>query len=637
MAENTTKLKKSNRNGKNLTFKGKIQASGKGFAFIIPDDKEKFGHDFFVPQGSLNGAIDGDRVTALYISGTKDEAKVLSIIEHTRHNIVGTYVRGKVLPDNNKLPEVIIPYSLSLSANDGNKVLCEITAYSPNGRPKGKIREILGESGDFDAEELSIIRSFGLYENFSDEVLAEAENVAAQPILLNDRIDLRGKIIFTIDGADTRDIDDGVSLEIFEDKYILGVHIADVGNYVKLHSKIDEEGYARGTSVYFPDRVLPMLPKALSNGVCSLNEGEDRYTLSCVMTFNSEGKKLKSEIFKSLICSRHKTTYKEISDIIHGNSEVINKYSDIVESVLNMHKLCLILEKNRRAQGEVELDVKETRIYIDESGNIVIPKYERLISERIIEQFMVSANESVAEFLESKNAPCLYRVHESPSPEKVETFMLFLNGLGVKVDLDTQNVVPADYKNILDSIKDRPFSTTVNRIMLRSMQKARYQEKNVGHFGLASKCYCHFTSPIRRYPDLFVHRVIKEILSGKPTAKFIELAKSAGKDCSEKEKIATESERSVTDLYKAVYMADHIGEEYEATISGVTDFGLFCELENSIEGHIPIETLQGNYEFIEDRFMLKGAKKTFKFGDKVKVRVENSDFARLRVIFSLAD
>lgn len=634
--KNSIKSKKLNTHeNKNTTFKGKVQASGRGFAFIIPDDKEKFNHDFFVPQSSLNGAIDGDRVTAMHISGTKDEAKVLSIIEHTRHSIAGTYSRGHVLPDNSKLPEVIIPYSLSLSAKNGDKVLCEITSYSTTGKPKGKIKEIPGESGDFYAEELSIIRSFELYENFSDEVLQEADNVASQPILLNDRVDLRNKTIFTIDGADTRDIDDAVSLEIDGDNYILGVHIADVSNYVKLRSKIDESGYARGTSVYFPDRVFPMLPKILSNGVCSLNEGEDRYTLSCVMTFNSDGKKIKSEIFKSMIRSCHKTTYNQINDIIQGNNEIVKKYSDIVDTVLLMHKLCLILERNRRANGEVELDVKESKIYIDESGEIIIPNCKRLVSERIIEQFMVSANESVAEFLESKSAPCLYRIHESPSPEKAEMFMLFLNSLGINANFDTKNIFPLDYKKILDSIKEKPFATTVNRIMLRSMQKARYQEKNVGHFGLASKCYCHFTSPIRRYPDLFVHRVIKEILSGKPTTKFIELAKAAGKDCSEKERIAIEAERAVTDFYKAVYMSNRIGEEYEAVISGVTNFGLFCELENSIEGLIPIETLKEEYEFIEDKFMLKSTKRTFKLGDKLKIRVEDPDFSRMRVIFSI--
>ena len=617
------------------TFKGTVQANERGFAFIVPDDREKYKNDFFVPHTSLCGALDGDKVLAVHVKGTKDEAKIVAIVERGKRRIVGTYERRKLYPDNTKLPEVIIPPSLSSGARSGDKVLCEITAYPKNGLPRGKVIEILGESGDFDAEELSIIRAHGLYEEFPEEVLNEAERRSKEHISPVNRRDLRKKLIFTIDGEDTRDIDDGVSLEIIDGNYVLGVHIADVSNYVKFRSPLDEEAYARGTSVYFPDRVLPMLPKALSNGACSLNEGEDRYALSCIMTFDKDGIRQNYEICESIICSSHKMTYPEVTKICEGDSEVCAKYPGIVKTVKNMERLCLIMERRRKAAGEVNLDLREAKIYIDDDGEIVIPDYERGISERIIEQFMIAANEAVAEFLQEKQAPCLYRIHEAPSAEKIDTLSSFLKELGINTHLKGE-VKPKDFQNILKRVEDEPFGKVVSKVMLRSMQKARYSEQNLGHFGLASSCYCHFTSPIRRYPDLFVHRVIKDILHGKPTKRYSLIAESAGADCSERERIADEAERDVDDLYKAVYMSDRVGEIYEATVSGVNNAGVFCELDNTIEGLIPMEFLpDDSYELIPERFILKGTRRSFKLGERLKVRVENSDFGRMRVMFSL--
>lgn len=624
------------------TFTGTVQANERGFAFIVPDDKDKFKSDFFVPRSSLNGAYNGDKVLASHVRGTKDEARIIKIIQRANTFIVGTYEKSgnaaKLYPDNIKLPKINIPLPLSGNAKNGDKVLCEITSYPQKGLPRGKVIENLGESGDFDAEELSIIRSFGLYESFPDSVSAEADSVSKKRITADGLLDLRDKLIFTIDGEDTRDIDDAISLETENGNFILGVHIADVSRYVTVKSELDKEAYARGTSVYFPDRVLPMLPKALSNGACSLNEGEDRYALSCIMTFDKNGNRLNYEIAESIINSRHKMTYPSVTAICDGDKRLCEKYADIVPTIINMRLLCLIMEENRNAKGGIELAVNEPKIYVDDSGEIIIKNGKRGISERMIEQFMISANEAVAEFLQKNKAPCLFRIHETPAPEKAETLTIFLKSLGIACRLNTENIAPKDFQDILLSVQDKPFASVVNRVMLRSMQKARYSNINAGHFGLASSAYCHFTSPIRRYPDLFVHRSVKAVLhrDNKALHKYSAFAKFAGDECSAKERIADEAERNVDDLYKVVYMSDHIGEAYDATISGVTNFGIFCELENSIEGLIDFDILpDDSYELFPEKFLLKGRKHSFKLGDKLKIRVDGCDFGRMRVMFSL--
>ena len=624
------------------SFTGTVQSSGRGFAFIIPDDKEKFNMDFFVPRSSLNGAYNGDKVLATHIFGTKDEAKIIKIIERGNTFVVGTFEKrgkeAKLYPDDSKLPKIIIPLSLSSYANNGDKVLCEVTCYPQRGLPRGKVIEILGESGDFDAEELSIIRSFGLYENFPDNIIEEAEISSKRRIIPDNLLDLRDKLLFTIDGEDTRDIDDAVSLEKVDGKFILGVHIADVSRYVGLKTELDNEAYARGTSVYFPDRVLPMLPKALSNGACSLNEGEDRYALSCIMTFDRDGNRESFEIAESIICSRHKMTYPAVTAICNGDKYFCEKYQDIVSTVSDMEKLCIILENKRKTAGNIELDMNEPKIYIDGNGEIVIKSGERGISERMIEQFMIAANEAVAEFLIKNGAPCIFRIHESPAPEKADMLAVFLKDLGIRCRFNSDCVTPTDFQIILNSVQDKPFASVVNKVMLRSMQKARYSHINAGHFGLASSAYCHFTSPIRRYPDLFVHRSVKAVLHGDSKAlhKYSAFAKFAGEECSARERIADEAERSVDDLYKLVYMSDHVGEVFDATVSGVTNFGVFCELENSIEGLVDLDALPDDYyEFFPEKFLLKGRKHSFRLSDKVKIRVDGCDFGRMRAVFSL--
>ena len=624
---------------------GTISGNERGFAFLIPDGKTADMKDYFIPRHSLKGALDGDRVLAAKVKGTEDEATVIKILSRGRTAVAGTFERVGgacyVVPDSAKfVPRIFVPTSLSLGAKQGDKVVCRITAYPHGKAPNGKVTEILGKSGDFFAEELSIIRNYGLYEEFPKEVEKQAESVAAEKVVLGKRRDLRGELTITIDGDDTRDIDDAVSLKRRGGNFVLGVHIADVGHYVKRGSKLDGEAYNRGTSVYFPDRVLPMLPRELSNGACSLNEGEDRYALSCVMTITPEGERIKSEIFESVINSNHRTTYKEITALIEGDEGAAEKYPDLITMCRDMKELCEALSSRRERLGNIDLSVKEAHISLDERGEIVIPDFERTISERIIEQFMISANEAVAERMEKAGAPFMFRVHEPPAPEKIVSFLSFLSDLGISGKVSEDEPTPKQFQAILKSVAGKPCEGAVNKVMLRTMQKARYFERNLGHFGIASGCYCHFTSPIRRYPDLFIHRIIKGMLHGEldlMREKYAPVAAEEAAHCSLCERNADGAERDVDSLYKVVYMSDRTGEEYEATVSGVTAFGVFAELDNTVEGLIRLEKLPGgSYEYLEDKFVLKG-ERTFRLGDRIKIRVDGCDWGNMRPEFSLAD
>lgn len=624
---------------------GTISGNERGFAFLIPDGKTADMKDYFIPRHSLKGALDGDRVLAAKVKGTEDEATVIKILSRGRTAVAGTFERVGgacyVVPDSSKfVPRIFVPTSLSLGAKQGDKVVCRITAYPHGKAPNGKVTEILGKSGDFFAEELSIIRNYGLYEEFPKEVEKQAESVAAEKVVLGKRRDLRGELTITIDGDDTRDIDDAVSLKRRGGNFVLGVHIADVGHYVKRGSKLDGEAYNRGTSVYFPDRVLPMLPRALSNGACSLNEGEDRYALSCVMTITPDGERIKSEIFESVINSNHRTTYKEITALIEGDEGAAEKYPDLITMCRDMKELCEALSSRRERLGNIDLSVKEAHISLDERGEIVIPDFERTISERIIEQFMISANEAVAERMEKAGAPFMFRVHEPPAPEKIVSFLSFLSDLGISGKVSEDEPTPKQFQAILKRVAGKPCEGAVNKVMLRTMQKARYFERNLGHFGIASGCYCHFTSPIRRYPDLFIHRIIKGVLHGEldlMREKYSPVAAEEAAHCSLCERNADGAERDVDSLYKVVYMSDRTGEEYEATVSGVTAFGVFAELDNTVEGLIRLEKLPGgSYEYLEDKFVLKG-ERTFRLGDRIKIRVDGCDWGNMRPEFSLAD
>ena len=630
-------------------IEGEIRGNERGFAFLIPKNRELYPEDFFIPRKALFGALHGDLVLAQKTYGTGDEAKVVQILSRGYTKIVGTFRRDKragyLFPDEKKFnAELYIPLSECAHIKNGVKAVAEITGYPYGKNPSGKIVEILGDEDDFFAEELSIIRSYNLREEFPPHVEKEAEKQQRRGISQNDlqnRRDFRDKLIVTIDGEDTRDIDDAVSLEKTEKGYLLSVHIADVTHYVQPSSPLDEEALSRATSVYFPDRVLPMLPRALSNGICSLNEGEDRLTLSCIMEINEKGVVTGSEIVEGVIRSAHKMTYNEIMQILDGEEDTCKKYADVLDMVRLFAQLTRLLQQKRASKGSITLDVKEAKILFDkETNEISIPDYKRLFSYQIIEAFMVLANETVATYASDLQAPFVYRIHEKPNEEKASVFRAFAQTLGVNARFSANDVKPYDYQNVLKASENHPAFAVLNRVMLRSMQKARYSPENLGHFGLASECYCHFTSPIRRYPDLCIHRIIKEILHGnyeRVLARFPAVVEHAAEQSSAMERKASDAERDVDDLYKTMYMSERIGEEYEAVISGVTSFGIFAELPNTVEGFIPLESLEGSYEFDAERFRLRGSRASYTIGERLLVRVDDVDFYRRRTLFRLLE
>ena len=622
-------------------MRGTISGNERGFGFFIPDDAQQ--DDLFIPHRALRGAYHKDTVLAFAKSGRglSDEGEVLAILKRGCTELVGTFRRertgGTLHPDEKRFGnDIFIPSDRCKGAPDGAKAVVRIRSFE--GRtPTGEITEVLGESGDFFVEEHALIRSHNLREEFPAQVLEAAEAQAERSPLddLAGRVDLRDELIITVDGEDTRDIDDAISVRKEDGKFHLGVHIADVTHYVKWHSPIDNEAFARGTSVYFPDRVLPMLPTALSNNICSLNEGVPRLTLSCFMTVDKHGKVLERRVMPSVICSRHRMTYHAVTAIAQGDRATREEYPDLVEFVRTAVELTNILKRAREAKGGVALDVKEAKI-LYEDGKISIPDYERTISHEMIEQFMVLANESVAAIMTQKGMPFVYRVHERPNEDKAQDFLTFLREAGIHAAFDASKVTPKDYQDLLRSLEGSALYPLVNRVMLRSMMKAAYSPENVGHFGLASDCYCHFTSPIRRYPDLCIHRIIKEsfVSPEKTREKYKKFVTEAAVQSSACERNAAEAERDVDALYTVAYMQDKIGEEYEATISGVTSFGIFAELANTVEGLIPIETLpDDSYEFVEERFLLRGTRNSFHLGEAIRVKVAGVDWGTRRVQF----
>lgn len=621
---------------------GTISGNERGFAFFMPDGG---GEDLFIPRRFVNGALHGDKVLAIRRSNRieDDEGEILAVISRGYGEIVGTFYPdhkgGYLHPDEKKFcADIYIPAGKTKNCKNGAKAVAKITSYEGK-TPRGEISEILGESGDFFVEELALIRSHKLHEEFPAAVLREAEFQSSRRPEddLAGRVDLRGELIITVDGEDTRDIDDAISIRKENGKYLLGVHIADVTHYVSRGSALDREAFSRGTSVYFPDRVLPMLPPALSNGICSLNEGVDRLSLSCFMTVNAQGNVLEKRVAPSIIRSAHRMTYTQITEIYENNRETRKQFPDLIDFVNTAIELTEILKKARTNRGGVTMDIKEAKI-LYRDGKISIPDYDRSISHEMIEQFMVLANESVATLTTERKLPFVYRIHERPSPDKARDFAEFLNEAGINAKFDPESVSPADYRDLLKSIETSSLYPIVNRVMLRSMMKAVYSPENAGHFGLASDCYCHFTSPIRRYPDLCIHRIIKESLKDAENAntKYRSVVPEVSTQSSACERNAAEAEREVDALYTVAYMQDKIGETYEAVISGVTSFGLFAELKNTIEGFIPIETLpEDGYEFIEERYLLRGTKNSYRLGAPIQVSVAGVDWGNRRVHFTL--
>ena len=627
-------------------MRGKLKGNEKGFAFFIPDDKKL--NDFFIPNKSLHGAMHADVVFARHVEGSRgssDEAEVVKIIERGIFKLSGTYYAEKdfgfIRPDEKSyFCDIYVAFKNALNAVSGDKVYAEITVFPEGKNPEGKVLEVLGRQYDLQAEEISIIKNYAYEEIFSSKVLSEVSKISqtVPESEIAGRLDLTNEAIITIDGDDSRDFDDAVYVEkLSNGNYSLGVHIADVTNYVKRGSELDKEALKRATSVYFPDRVIPMLPKELSNGICSLNEGVLRLTLSCIMEINGEGEVVDKKITKSIMKSRHRMTYNVVQKILEGDAVLIEKYSDIKDMIFLMLDLQKVLTAKRNKRGSIDLDVRESHITVNEQGEINVEPRTSDTAYKIIEEFMVIANETVAEYMFYTELPFIYRIHEKPSPEKMDTFLEFIKLLGINVKWTAGTCHPSDFQNILEKLKGDTLFTLVNKVMLRSMQKAKYSPDNVGHFGLSSEYYCHFTSPIRRYPDLAIHGIIKMLLDGKAD-KIPELygnfVYDAAAISSERERTADEAERDVDDLYKAKFMRSHIGEEYEGVISGVTGFGVFVELPNTVEGIVKLENLpRGNYNYDEKSFSLNSETLSFKLGEKVKIGVLGVDLQQRRVEF----
>ncbi len=634
------------KNGKFVTlqnsgyFKGVIRGNERGFAFLTVDGLD----DFFIANKNLNGALDGDEVIAKPIEssrGSSDECEVVKILTRGVKKLVGTFQGengfGFVIPDSKSyFVDVYIPIKNTMGAKTGNKVLVLITGYPENRKnPEGKVLEIIGNKYDFKAEELSIIKNAGLETEFSKEVLKEVEliptSVSKQELAT--RVDFTNDLIITIDGEDSRDFDDAISLVKNKDgTFTLGVHIADVTHYVKYGTNIYKEALARATSVYFPERVIPMLPKKLSNGICSLNENETRLTLSVIMDVNKNGEIVNFDIKKSAIRSKKRMTYTAVQKIIDGDKTALNEYKEIVPLINDCKELKEILSNKRKKRGTIDLELNESHITVVD-GKILIEPRSSIDAYKIIEEFMILANECVSEYVFYLNLPFCYRVHEKPDGEKLETFKNFLKALGISVKWQADNCYPKNFSDLLDSLKNERVYGVVNKVMLRSLKKAKYSPENLGHFGLSSKCYCHFTSPIRRFPDLTVHAIIKGILDGKDVQtlygdKVAEICNVS----SEKERKADEVERTMDDYYKCRYMRAHVGEEFKGIISGVTSFGVFVELENTVEGLVKVETLpKGNYKFDEKTFTLYSNSRYYTLGEAVTVKILSAETSTRRI------
>lgn len=632
---------------------GKLQAHQKGYGFVIPEFERP---DIFIPASNMNGAMNGDRVIAKILKeedgGRKCEGEIIRILERANKTLLGTYEDSKnfgfvVAEDKRIYQDIFIPKDLKLGAKTGQIVMVEITDWPEKRRnPEGKIIQILGNKGDKGLDILTIIKKYQLPEEFPQKVESYAEGIPVEipPEEYSRRKDLRNLKIVTIDGEDAKDLDDAVSIEKRPNgNYYLGVHIADVSHYVKEKCPLDKEAIKRGTSVYLIDRVIPMLPKKLSNGICSLNPKVDRLTLSCFMEIDKTGKVVDHEIVESIIKTSERMTYTDVTKILRDkDEELMKRYDYLLDEFRLMEELSNILTKKRTARGAIDFEFEECKIILDETGKPVdIKPYERAIANRIIEEFMLVCNETIAEHMFWANVPFVYRVHEDPDQEKLMVFNEFVHNLGYIVRW-TKEVHPKALQEVLEKVKGKKEETVVSTLLLRSMMQAKYSPECVGHFGLAAKYYCHFTSPIRRYPDLIIHRIIKEYINGqitdKRTAKLTAEVDYASKQSSDMERVAQDAEREVDDLKKAEYMSDRIGMIYDGIISSVTNFGMFVELSNTIEGLIHISSLDDDYYVYDEKHLCligEKSKNIYRLGDEVRIKVSKVDMSTHEVYFDL--
>ncbi len=656
------KIQKNRKNqyriAEKVYYDGIYRKNAKGFGFVKIENEED---EIYIAKTNSSNALNGDEVLIEIIEEKnkvkKAEGKIVRILKHEKDTVVGIFQNNKnfgfVVPDDKNFgTDIFISKKNFGKAKNNHKVLVQITKYPEKGKKaEGKIIEVLGNVNETGVDMLSLIKEHKLPSIFPEQVVEEAKKcgnkVDEQDI--KNRIDLRNEVIFTIDGAEAKDLDDAIGIKKLENgNYKLSVHIADVSYYVKPNSLLDQEALIRGTSIYMLGRVIPMLPRELSNGICSLNAGEDRFTLSCTMEIDKNGNVKSSEIYKAVINVTERMTYTDVQKILDNSDvEIIKKYEKHIDEFKLMEELALILKQKRLEKGYLNLDIPESKIELDSEGRAInISKYETTFANEIIEQFMLIANETVAEKFFWLDAPFIYRVHETPDYEKVQELNKFLFNFGLKIKANKDNIYPKEFAKILEEIKGKDEEKVVSHLLLRTLKVARYEDINKGHFGIASKYYCHFTSPIRRYPDLFIHRIICKYLEENydVNEKFIEeykkQAEERAKQSSEREKIATKVERESEDIKKAEYMENRIGEKYEGMISSVTSFGVFVELDNTVEGLIRFEDL-GNEYFIydEDRKRLIGERSNivYKIGDKVKIRVKDASKLLRTVDFEIIE
>ncbi len=652
--KNTSKKISKNTSKKmTRTLEGTYTAHPKGFGFVTVEGYEE---DFFIPGKYRNGAFHNDVVAISILpkaEGKRVEAEIVDILEHQVTTVVGRFEKSKnfgfVVPDDSKMDrDIFIPQGKDMHALKDDKVVCQITSYGKKDKkPEGVIVEILGDMNAPGTDILSVVKAADIPTEFPEKVLKQAVRVSkdVSEADMEGRMDLRDVQMVTIDGEDSKDLDDAVSLQRKGSKYILGVHIADVTNYVQEGSALDVEALKRGTSVYLADRVIPMLPVELSNGICSLNEGVDRLALSCIMTLDRNGRLVDHLITESVIRVDRRMTYTSVKKIlVDKDKEEKKKYKDLVPMFKLMAKVSGLIRANRKERGSIDFDFQETKVILDSTGKPVdILPYEISLANNIIEDFMLMANETVAKDFYDRGLPFLYRTHAKPDPEKMESLMKLMGGFGVTMLGDASAIKPKQVQELLDKISGTQEEPMITRLVLRSMQQARYTVECNGHFGLAAPYYCHFTSPIRRYPDLQIHRIIKETLRGRMDHKrighYAEILPEVATETSSLERRAEEAERNVTKMKKAEYMEEHLGEVYTGHVSGVTAWGLYVELPNTVEGLIHITELNDDYYvYSEETFELIGESKNrhYKLGQEVRVQVTGADRHLGTVDFVLA-
>ena len=655
--------KKKDKNKKDKNKKEQpegIQAEGtfighpKGFGFVEIEGQDE---DIFIPESDTGTAMHQDKVRIIIRDdkkeGKRQEGVVVKVLERGMPEIVGTYQLnrdfGFVISDNPKFSkDIFIPRKEAAGIKNGDKVIAVITDYgSGNKNPEGKIKENLGNIRTPGTDILAIVKSFGIPSEFPEKVMKQAQRVPDHVLDADrdGRLDLRHLQTVTIDGEDAKDLDDAISLTKEGDIYHLGVHIADVSNYVQYNSALDREALKRGTSVYLADRVVPMLPERLSNGICSLNQGEDRLALSCLMDINEKGKVVSHQIAETVINVNERMCYTDVKNILEDTDEEAKKrYDALIPMFFMMKELSGILRNSRHHRGSIDFDFPESKIILNAAGKAIdVKPYEANVATKIIEDFMLMANETVAQEYCTEEIPFVYRTHDNPDPEKVESLLTLLHNQGVKIQKAKEEITPKEIQQIIESIEGLPNEAMISRLVLRSMKQAKYTTECSGHFGLAAKYYCHFTSPIRRYPDLQIHRIIKDNLRGRlmregRTEHYAEILDEVARQSSVCERRADEAERESDKLKKAEYMSYHLGEEFEGIISGVTGWGLYVELPNTVEGLVHVNTLRDDYYvFDQESYELCGemTKKVYKLGDKVRVRVADADKMLKTVDFEL--